>query len=53
VQLGGGLDSGHARHRDVKNHKVDVLLESLLDRLVTVLRLGDDFQIGLRIEHLA
>ena len=47
LQLGGGLDAGHARHRDVEDDEVDVLLERLLDGLVAVVGLGHDLEVGL------
>ena len=53
VQLGGGLDPGHARHPDVQNHEVDVFRQGLFDRLVAVLGFGDDLEVGLGVEQLA
>jgi len=43
AQLRRRLNAGHARHRDVEDHQVNVFAQSLLDRLGTVFGLGDDF----------
>ena len=51
VQLVGGLDAGHARHRDVEDREVDILGERLLDGFGAVLGLCDDLEVGLRVEH--
>src|SRR5215218_791161 len=39
-------------HRHVEDREVNVVLESLLDRLGPVLGLGDDLEVRLRVEHL-
>src|SRR4051794_17432310 len=50
AQLVGGAQAAHARHRDVEDREVDVVLERALDRLGAVAGLGDDPQVGLRVE---
>ena len=48
-QLGdrpGGLDAVHARHADVEEHEVGMVLLDQLDRLGAVLRLADDLELG-------
>ena len=46
-ELAGCLEAGLARHADVEDREVDVVLERALDRLRAVGGLGDDVQVGL------
>src|SRR6185437_9783133 len=53
AQLLRRLDACAPRHRYVQDREVNVLGERLLDRLGAVIRLCDDPQVRLRVEHLS
>src|SRR4051812_2954639 len=48
-----GLQAGHARHGDVEDREVDVVLEGALHRLRAVADLVDDPEVGLGVEQVA
>ena len=52
-QLARGLQAGHARHGDVEDREVDVVLEGPLHRLRAVADLVDDPEVGLGVEQVA
>ena len=52
-ELGGRLQTGQLRHRDVQHGQVDVSTKALLDRLRAVARLGDHLEVWLGVEHHA
>ena len=49
-ELARGLQPGHARHRDVQDGEVDVVLQAALDGLGAVADLRHDAQVGLAFE---
>ena len=51
-ELARRLQAGHARHRHVQDGQVDVVGERSLDRLGSVVDLGDDAEVGLPAEQL-
>jgi hypothetical protein len=52
-QLPRSLQSRHARHRDIEDREVDVLVERALHRRGAVGGVGDDAEVRFCIEQLA
>ncbi len=53
VQLAGGLQPGHARHRDVEYRQVQLLIGGELERGGAVGGFGGHFEVRLFIEYVA